>query len=62
MYEIKNILLEKTFVKEIEYLKEERRKSIFLRDCKICLVNFSILYIKETWKDKELIELYRAII
>jgi hypothetical protein len=56
MYEIKSILQEKAFVKEIEYLREERKRAIFLRDCKVCLANFSTLYIKETWKDKQLLK------
>lgn len=56
MYEIKNILQEKAFFKEIEYLREERRKVLFQRDGKIRLANFSNLYIKETWKDKELMK------
>ncbi|MDQ1350446.1 MAG: hypothetical protein QG657_748 [Acidobacteriota bacterium] len=56
MYEIKSILQKKAFVKEIAYLREERKRSIFLRDCKVYLVNFSTLYIKEIWKDKQLLK------
>lgn len=56
MYEIKTILQEKAIFKEIEYLREERRKVLLQRDCKIRLANFSILYIKETWKGEELLK------
>lgn len=56
MYEIKQILQDKAFVREIEYLKEERKKALFSRDCKIVLTDFSILYIREIWKDEQLLK------
>lgn len=56
MYEIKQLLKDKAFVKEIEYLEEEKRKSIFLRKCKIVLNNFSILRVKEIWKSGQLLK------
>lgn len=56
MYEIKQILQDKPFVREIESLSEEKRKAIFLRNCKIILTDFSMLYIKEIWKDHQLLK------
>jgi hypothetical protein len=56
MYEIKQILQDKPFVREIESLNEEKRNSLFLRYCKIILSNFSSLYIKEIWKDDQLLK------
>jgi hypothetical protein len=47
MYEIKQIFRDKPFVREIESLSEEKRKAIFLRNCKVILTDFSSLYIKE---------------
>ena len=54
MYEIKPILRGKPFVREIESLSEEKRKTLFLRYSKIILSNFSSLHIKEIWKDDQL--------
>lgn len=54
MYEIKDILKDKPFVREIESLSEEKRKSLFLRYSKIIFSNFSTFYIKEIWKDGNL--------
>lgn len=54
MYEIKNLLEGKDFFRGIEYLKEEKRKNLFLRYSKIILVNFSTLHVKEIWKDEKL--------
>jgi len=56
MYEIKQILQDKSFVREIESLSEEKRESLFLRYCKIILTNFSSLFIKEIWKDDQLLK------
>jgi hypothetical protein len=56
MYEIKPILQDKTFVREIESLSEVKRKSLFLRYCKIILTNFSSLHIKEIWKDDQILK------
>ena len=33
MYEIKQIIQDKPFVREIESLNEEKKKSLFLRNC-----------------------------
>jgi hypothetical protein len=54
MYDLKEILKDKKYIKEIEYLKEEKRKSLFLKNCRVILSDFSVLYIKEVWKDREL--------
>jgi hypothetical protein len=54
MYDVKQICNKKTFIKEIEYLKEEKRKNFFLRYSKILLINFSTFYIKEIWRNDEL--------
>jgi len=56
MYEIKQIFQDKPFVREIESLSEEKRKAIFLRNCKVVLTDFSMLYIKEIWKDNQLLK------
>lgn len=56
MYEIKSIFRDRPFVLEIEALSEEKRKAIFLRNCKVILSNFSTLYIKEIWKDNQLLK------
>jgi hypothetical protein len=56
MYEIKLILQDKSFVREIESLSEEKKKSLFLRHCKIILTDFSSLYIKEIWKDDQILK------
>ena len=37
-------------------MKEERKKSLYLRSCKVILDDFSILYIKEVWKGQKLLK------
>jgi hypothetical protein len=54
MYDIKGIIQGKDYITAIEYLKEENRKSLFLRNCRIILSNFSVLHVKEIWKGKQL--------
>ena len=56
MYDIKQVLRDKPFIREIESLSEEKRKSLFLRNSKIILSDFSCLYIKEIWKDEQLLK------
>ncbi len=56
IYEIKQILQDKSFIQNIEYLYEERRKSLFFRNGKIVLNNYSILHIRELWKDEQLLK------
>lgn len=52
MYEIKEIIQGKDYITAIEYLREENRKSLFLRNCRIILSDFSVLHVKEIWKGK----------
>ncbi len=54
MYDLKDILAGKDFIRELVYLREEKRKNLFMRHSKIDLINFSILHVKEIWKDNEL--------
>ena len=54
MYDIKQVLEDKLFVRQIEYLKEEIKRSIFKRESKIILNDFSVLFIKEIWKEEQL--------
>jgi len=56
MYEIKQIFQDRRFIREIESLNEERKKTLFFRNCKITLTNFSALFIKEIWKDDQLLK------
>jgi hypothetical protein len=56
MYEIKKILETQRWVRSIEYLEEERRKSLLLRSCKVILIDFSTLHCKEIWKDDSLLK------
>ena len=56
MYEVKLLLRDKSFVREIVTLSEEKRKAIFLRNCRVILSDFSMLHIKEIWKDNQLLK------
>jgi len=56
MYEIKQILQDKSYIQTLEYLQEERKKSLFSRNGKLILNNYSILYIRELWKDEQLLK------
>lgn len=56
MYEIKPLFQGRTFVKEIESLSETSKKDLTSRNCKIIFTDFSVLYIRETWKEGELLK------
>jgi len=56
MYEIKKILENHYWVRSIDYFSEEKRKSLYLRNCKIILIDFSILHCKEIWKEDLLLK------
>ncbi len=54
MYDLKAAAKQRGFIREIVYLKEERRKQLFLRESKILLIDYSVLYIKEIWISEDL--------
>ena len=56
MYEIKEVLRDRQWIREIEFLKEERKRSLLFRNCKVVLIDFSIFHIKEIWKGDELLK------
>lgn len=56
MVEIKTIIENLNWVRNIEFLHEERRKSLLLRSCKIILTDFSSLNCKEIWQDDVLLK------
>jgi len=56
MVDLKLILRDKSFVRKIEYIKEETKKALFSRNCKVVFKDFSMLFIREIWKDEELLK------
>jgi hypothetical protein len=56
MYDLKHIIGQVNFVREVEWLKEEKKKYLLFRYSKIILVDYSVLYAKEIWRHNSLIK------